>query len=146
MAKKVYLNQVQRKINELERERNQVLKHLALVNEKIDTLTQSLEIMQGQASIDEFNTELFVYVTRSRRFKGNLRKIIIQLMKADPNRYFTVNELTQLALKYDNQPDTSITDGHTVSVRGALKHWLDKGIVERYALSVTDVKWKLNLR
>ncbi|QLB21175.1 DNA repair protein [Vespertiliibacter pulmonis] len=146
MAKKVYLNQIQRKINALERERNQVLKHLALVNDKLSTLTKSLEIMQEQARVDDYNTELFVYATRSRRFKGNLRKIIIQLMKADPNRYFTVNELTQLALKYDNQPDTLITDGHTVSVRGALKHWLDKGIVERYSRSVTDVKWKLNLR
>lgn len=138
---KIYHNQIQAKIDRLQRERKQVLKHLALLDDKITTLTQSLTIMQEVQKADEFNTALFRYPTYQRLFKGKLRKHLITIMKTQPKRYFTVNELTQLALEQDKQ-EINITDGHRTSVRGALKYLLNKGIVERYALNAIDVKWK----
>lgn len=45
MAKQVYLNQIEKKLTELQRERKQVLQHLVLVDEKIATLHQAIDIM-----------------------------------------------------------------------------------------------------
>ncbi|VEI44398.1 DNA repair ATPase [Actinobacillus equuli] len=68
--------------------------------------------------------------------------MILLELKAKPNHYFTVNELIQLVLIRDGQVPI-IQPQHTVSVRGALKHWLNKGVVERVALKANDVRWRL---
>ncbi len=65
-------------------------------------------------------------------------------MKAQPNHKFTVNELIKLVLIRDVQ-DPTIQPQHTLSVRGALKHWLNKDAVERVALKANDVRWSLKI-
>ncbi|MBD4938023.1 DNA repair protein, partial [Xanthomonas citri pv. citri] len=59
MAKKIYLNQIQAKIDRLQRERKQVLEHLALVESKLDKLQAAIEVMQSEALTDEYDTELY---------------------------------------------------------------------------------------
>ncbi|HDR1055835.1 TPA: DNA repair protein [Pasteurella multocida] len=142
MAKKIYLSQIQAKIDRLQRERKQVLEHLALVESKLDKLQAALEVMQSEALTDEYNTELYTYRTYQHRFKGKLRQMVLAEMKVKPNHYFSVNELTELVLMRDGQ-EPIIQPQHTVSVRGALKHWLNKGVVERIALKANDVRWRL---
>lgn len=61
MAKKIYLSQIQAKIDRLQRERKQVLEHLTLVEDKLNKLQAAIEIMQEKALTDEYNTELYTY-------------------------------------------------------------------------------------
>lgn len=63
MAKQVYLNQIEKKLTELQRERKQVLQHLVLVDEKIATLHQAIDIMQAKSRLEEHNTKLYSYRT-----------------------------------------------------------------------------------
>lgn len=144
MAKKIYLSQIQAKIDRLQRELKQVLEHLALVESKLDKLQAALEVMQSEALTDEYNTELYTYRTYQHRFKGKLRQMVLAEMKVKPNHYFSVNELTELVLIQDGQ-EPIIQPQHTVSVRGALKYWLDKGVIERLEQGVTNVRWKLKV-
>ena len=144
MAKKIYLSQIQAKIDRLQRERKQVLEHLTLVESKLDKLQAAIEVMQAKALTDEYNTELYTYRTYQHRFKGKLRQMVLAEMKVKPNHYFSVNELTELVLIQDGQ-EPIIQPQHTVSVRGALKYWLDKGVIERLEQGVTNVRWKLKV-
>lgn len=142
MAKKIYLSQIQAKIDRLQRERKQVLEHLALVDSKIEKLQAAIDVMQENALTDEYSTELYAYRTYKRCFKGKLRKMVLVEMKARPQHYFTVNELVKLVLVQDGQ-EPIIQPQHTVSMRAALKHWLNKGVVKRVALKANNVRWKL---
>lgn len=142
MAQKIYQSQIQAKIDRLQREREQVLEHIALVEDKIQTLKNALEVMETEALTDEYDTELYSYRTYKHRFNGKLRQMVLAILKTQPNHYFTVNELTELVLIKDGQVPT-ILPQHTISVRSALKHWRTKGVVERLEMGVTDVKWRL---
>ncbi|KEZ15749.1 hypothetical protein HS327_02239 [Glaesserella parasuis] len=142
MAKKIYLSQIQAKIDRLQRERKQVLEHLALVDSKIEKLQAAIDVMQENTLTDEYSTELYAYRTYKRCFKGKLRKMVLVEMKARPQHYFTVNELVKLVLVQDGQ-EPIIQPQHTVSMRAALKHWLNKGVVKRVALKANNVRWKL---
>lgn len=144
MTKKIYLSQIEAKIDRLQRERKQVLKHLSLVEGKIGKLQAAIEIMQEEALADEYDTELYIYQSHKRHFKGKLRQMVLAEMKAQPNHEFTVNELIKLVLIRDKQ-DPIIQPQHTVSVRGALKHWFNKGVVRRVVLKANDVRWKLKI-
>ncbi|WP_301099447.1 DNA repair protein [Otariodibacter sp.] len=144
MAKKIYLSQIQAKIDRLQRERKQVLEHLSLVESNIEKLKAAIEVMQEEALTDEYDTELYTYQSHKRHFKGKLRQMILLEMKAKPNHYFTVNELIKLILIRDGQ-EPIIQPQHTVSMRGALKYWLNKGVVERLENSVIDIRWKLKV-
>ena len=128
----------------MQRERKQVLEHLTLVEDKLNKLQAAIEVMQEEALTDEYNTELYTYRTYQHRFKGKLRQMVLAEMKAKPNYEFTVNELIKLILIRDGQAPI-IQPQHTVSMRGALKHWLNKGVVERAALKANDVRWKLKI-
>ncbi|HHE3464275.1 DNA repair protein [Pasteurella multocida] len=143
MAKSVCINQIERKIRLFESEREQVVKHLALVDDKLQKLRHALEVLEYRHSVEEYNTANFTYKLHQRHFKGKLRKMVLEVLKQEPHRYFTVFELISLVLIKDGQANTPITAQHTVSMRGALKHWLKKGVVERLERSVTDIRWKL---
>ena len=69
--------------------------------------------------------------------------MVLAEMKAKPNYEFTVNELIKLVLTRDRQ-DPIIQPQHTVSMRGALKHWLNKDVVERVTLKANDVRWRFS--
>ena len=137
MGNKIYFSQIQAKIDRLQRERTQVLEHLELVERKIKKLNDALEVME-----DEADTEVYSYRTYKHRFRGKLRPMVLAVLKAQPDHYFTVNEITEIVLIKDRQ-DPIVRPKHMVSVRGALKHWLTKGVVERLERGVTDVKWRL---
>ncbi|HGO5824623.1 TPA: DNA repair protein [Mannheimia haemolytica] len=143
MAKSVCINQIECKIRLFEREREQVVKHLALVDDKLQKLRHALEVLEYRHSVEGYNTAHFTYKLHQRHFKGKLRKMVIEVFKQEPNHYFTVNELIRLVLIKGSQANTPITAQHTVSMRGALKHWLDKGVVERFEKNVVEVRWKL---
>ena len=98
--------------------------------------------MEDEALTDEYDTEVYSYRIYKHRFRGKLRPMVLAVLKAQPDHYFTVNELTEIVLIKDGQ-DPIVRPKHTVSVRGALKHWLTKGVVERLERGVTDVKWRL---
>lgn len=100
-------------------------------------------MLEYRHSAEEYNTAHFTYKLHQRHFKGKLRKMVLEVLKQEPNCYFTVNELIRLVLIKDGQADTPITAQHTVSMRGALKHWLDKGVVERIEKNVVEVRWRL---
>lgn len=143
MAKSVCINQIERKIRLFEREREQVVKHLALVDDKLQKLRHALEVLEYRHSVEEYNTANFTYKLHQRHFKGKLRKMVLEVLKQEPHCYFKVNELITLVLIKDGQANNPITAQHTVSMRGALKHWLDKGVVERFEKNVVEVRWKL---
>lgn len=100
--------------------------------------------MEAEALTDEYNTELYTYRTYKHRFNGKLRQMVLAVLKAQPDHYFTVNELTEIILIKDGQ-ELIIHPQHTVSVRGALKHWLKKDIVERLEINTIDVRWRLRI-
>lgn len=91
MGNKIYFSQIQAKIDRLQRERTQVLEHLELVERKIQKLNDALEVMEDEALTDEYDTELYSYRTYKRRFKGKLRQLFLAELKAESDRYFTVN-------------------------------------------------------
>lgn len=62
MAKKIYLNQIQAKIDRLQRERKQVLEHLALVESKLDKLQAAIEVMQSEALTDMNTIRSFILI------------------------------------------------------------------------------------
>ena len=125
----------------MQREREQVLEPLALVEDKIQTLNNALEVMEAEALTDEYDTELYSYRTYKHRFNGKLRQMVLAILKTQPDHYFTVNELTELVLIKDGQAPT-ILPQHTVSVRGVLKHWRTKGVVEQFKKNSIDVCWR----
>ncbi len=69
--------------------------------------------------------------------------MVLAEMKVKPNHEFTVNELIKLVLIRDGQKNI-IQPQHTVSVRGALRNWLNKCVVERVTLKANDVRWRLS--
>ena len=83
MAKKIYLSQIQAKVDRLQRERKQVLEHLELVDSKIKKLQDALEVMEAEALTNEYDTEVYSYRTYKRRFKGKLRQLLLAELKAD---------------------------------------------------------------
>ena len=143
MGNKIYFSQIQAKIDRLQRERTQVLEHLELLDSKIKALQETIKIMAEEAlsNANQYNTELYTYRTYKRRFHGKLRQLLLAELKSEPERYFTVNELIKRVLVKCGQ-ELTIHPQHTVSMRAALKYWLDKGVVERLEINAVDVKWK----
>ncbi|MFC1137510.1 hypothetical protein ACFGZQ_09000 [Pasteurella multocida] len=84
--RKIYASQIQTKIDQLQRERQQVLRHLALVDDKLATLTKTLAIMQETRQTAEYDTPLFVYRTHQRHFRQPLRPMVLSILKANPTQ------------------------------------------------------------
>ena len=72
-----------------------MLEHLALLDVKIATVQQAIELMKMEDDIARYNTENFIYRRRYKLFKGKIRKYLIQMMRDEPNKTFTITELTQ---------------------------------------------------
>ncbi|KFJ37251.1 Uncharacterised protein [Neisseria lactamica] len=142
MAGKIYRSQILKKLERLEREKKQVLEHLDLVESRIRILNEALSAMEAEALTDEYSTKLYTYRTYKRRYRCKLRPAVLAELKAEPERWFTVNELVSRVLAKCGQ-EAEISPQHTASMRNALKHWLNKGVIERDAANVVDVKWRL---
>ena len=84
-----------KKLKEFEFERKQVLHHLALLDANITTLKRAIELTQQETDVALYNTDNFVYRRKYKLFKGKIRKYIVQMMREEPSKSFTIAELTQ---------------------------------------------------
>ena len=101
-----------KKIKELEFERNQVLHHLALLDANIDLLKKAIALTQSSDDITLYNTKTFTFA-----------------------------ELTQqifLLEKNTEQP----TNKHLDAVRKHLNVFLDRDWITRQQVSRTSVVWQ----
>ncbi len=69
----------------------------------------------------EYDTDVYSYQTYKHKFRRKLRPIVLAVLKAKPDHYFTLNEITEIVLIKDRQYPI-IHSKHTVSMRSALKH------------------------
>ncbi len=138
------IKQLKKKIYYLEREKRQVLEHLEILNNKLNTLNNSIQIIQEKEQLEDHNTKHFTYKTYKHKFNCRITKTVLFFLKQEPNRYFKVSEITRLVLDYGNQQHIEVTDKYCLSIRQSLKTLLNKGLVERRTnpFNSIDVEWK----
>ncbi|VEH66260.1 DNA repair ATPase [Rodentibacter pneumotropicus] len=90
---------LEKKIKEFEFERKQVLHHLALLDANIATLKCAIDLMQQENDITLYNTQNFVYRRKFKLFKGKIRKYLVQILRNEPSKGFTIADLTQRILR-----------------------------------------------
>ncbi|OOH87189.1 hypothetical protein BMT54_10325 [Pasteurellaceae bacterium 15-036681] len=129
------------KLKSLEFERKQVLQHLALIDDKIATLNRAIEISLAENDVAVFNTENFVYRRRFRLFKGRIRKHILQMMRENPEKAFTIAEITQRLFVIENNNDTP-SEKHRDSVRKQLNEFHSRGWITRTQINHKEVYWQ----
>lgn len=130
-----------KKIKELEFERNQVLHHLALLDANIDLLKKAIALTQSSDDITLYNTKTFTYRRKFRLFKVKVRKMLMQILRDNPTQAFTIAELTQqifLLEKNTEQP----TNKHLDAVHKHLNVFLDRDWITRQQVSRTSVVWQ----
>ncbi|WGE76148.1 hypothetical protein [Actinobacillus equuli] len=144
MAEPIYHTQIKQKIAQFEREKEQVLAHLHLLERRIKLLHQALEVMDIDANdIAKFDTENFQYRIYRKQFNGKISQLIQQVMKAEPERYWRTLELAEAILIADKQPNTPVSDYHTKNVEGAMRRLVNKGFVERIVVKKHKIiQWR----
>lgn len=144
MADDIYKSQIKQKIAQFEREKEQVLAHLELVERRIKWLEQALEVMEVDSkAIQQFDTEHFQYRVYRKQFNGKITQLIQKVMKAEPERYWRTLELTEAVLIADRQPNISISEFHTKNVATAMTRLVKKGVVERIVVKKHKIiQWK----
>ncbi|XWY22412.1 DNA repair ATPase [Bisgaard Taxon 45] len=142
MKRKVYFGQIHTRLEQLNRERVQVLRYLALVEKEMATLNETLAIMEIERRLADYDTNLFIYRDGKRRFNSKLRNMLLGILKSNPYKPFALKELTAIVLEKDGQ--TEMTAGHKESVRIALHHFHRKGWVSRQATDTSEVKWQFS--
>mgnify|MGYP000137190762 CR=1 FL=1 len=90
------------KIKRLENERKQVMAHLHLLDDNIETLAKSLDILQSEQNMTAHDTDSFSYRPKLRVFVGKPKSYLLTIFKNEPNRAFTTLELTEKVMKLDN--------------------------------------------
>ncbi len=146
MADPIYYTQIKQKIAQFEREKEQVLAHLDLVERRIKWLERALEAMEVDSKeIQQFDTEHFKYRVYHKRFNGKLSQLIQQVMKAEPHRSWRAEEITEAVLVADKQAYRPITKDYIESVRSACERLARREIIERVEVvryKVIQWKWK----
>lgn len=89
------------KIKRLENERKQVMAHLHLLDDNIETLAKSLDILQSEQNMTFPSTDSFSYRPKLRVFVGKPKSYLLTCLN-EPNRAFTTLELTEKVMKLDN--------------------------------------------
>lgn len=130
-----------KKLKELEFERKQVLHHLALLDSKIGALQRAIALCENEEDIILYNTENFTYRRRYKLFKGKIRKYILQIMRDNPAKGFTINELTQRIFDIE-QNDSTPSEKHLDSVRKQLNEFYQRGWIIRTQISRREVYWQ----
>lgn len=119
------------KIKRLESERKQVMAHLHLLDDNIEILAKSLDILAtSQDSMTAHDTENFSYRPKLRVFIGKPKAYLLTIFKNNPKTGFTTLELTQQVMKLD---DMGILpqDKHVKAVKSVLyKLQKDGGLVK----------------
>ncbi|HDR1345209.1 TPA: hypothetical protein QB638_000112 [Pasteurella multocida] len=130
-----------RKLKDLEFERKQVLHHLALLDANIDVIKRAIALCEYEEDITLYNTENFIYRRRYKLFKGKIRKYILQIMRDNPTKGFTISELTQQIFDIE-QNDSTPSEKHLDSVRKQLNEFYSRGWITRTQISRKEVHWQ----
>lgn len=146
MADPIYKTQIEQKILQFEREKAQVLAHLALVERRIALLQEALNAMAVEPDeVVQFDTAHFQYRVYRKQFNGKITQLIQRVMKAEPERYWRALELAEAVLIVDKQPDTPVTKYHLNNIGNAMTRLVNKGLVERIVVKkhkIIQWKWK----
>ena len=130
------------KIKRLENERKQVMAHLHLLDDNIETLSKSLDILQSnQDDMTAFDTENFSYRPKLRVFVGKPNSYLLTIFKNEPNRAFTTLELTEKVMKLDNM-DGLPQDKHIKAVKSVLYKLQKDGIVVKSKDCNGQIVWR----
>ena len=130
-----------KKLKEFEFERKQVLHHLALLDANIATLKRAIELTQQESNVTLYNTQNFVYRRKYKLFKGKIRKYIVQIMRDESSKTFTIAELTQRIFEIEQNPDTP-SEKHHDSVRKQLNEFYQRDWISRTQVSRNEVHWQ----
>ena len=130
-----------KKLKEVEFERKQVLHQLALLDTNIATLKRAIELTQQERDVALYNTDNFVYRSKYKLFKGKIRKYIVQMMREEPSKSFTIAELTQRIFDIEQNPDTP-SEKHLDSVRKQLNEFYQRDWISRTQISRNEVHWQ----
>ncbi|OOF35773.1 hypothetical protein [Rodentibacter heidelbergensis] len=136
---------LEKKIKEFEFERKQVLHHLALLDANIATLKRAIDLMQQESDITLYNTQNFVYRRKFKLFKGKIRKYLVQILRNEPNKGFTIADLTQRIFEIEQNQDTP-TEKHLDSVRKQLNEFYQRDWITRTQISRKEVLWQWKLK
>ena len=129
------------KIKRLENERQQVMAHLHLLDDNIETLAKSLDILQSEQNMTAHDTDSFSYRPKLRVFVGKPKSYLLTIFKNEPNRAFTTLELTEKVMKLDNM-DGLPQDKHIKAVKSVLYKLQKDGIVVKSKDCNGQIVWR----
>ena len=130
------------KIKRLENERQQVMAHLHLLDDNIETLSKSLDILQSnQDDMTAFDTENFSYRPKLRVFVGKPKSYLLTIFKNEPTKVFTTLELTEKVMELDNM-DGLPQDKHIKAVKSVLYKLQKDGVVVKSKDSDGQIVWQ----
>ena len=129
------------KIKRLESERAQVMAHLHLLDDNIETLSKSLDILQSEQDITAHDTENFNYRPKLRVFVGKPKSYLLTIFKNEPNKAFTTLELTGCVIKLDSM-DGLPQDKHVKAVKSVLYKLQKDGVVVKSKDGNGQIVWQ----
>lgn len=130
------------KIKRLESERKQVMAHLHLLDDNIETLSKSLNILAtSQDDMTAYDTETFSYRPKLRVFVGKPKVYLLTIFKNNPKTDFTTLELTQQVMKLDSI-DILPQDKHVKAVKSVLYELQKDGIVVKCKDDKDEIVWR----
>lgn len=129
------------KIKRLESERAQVMAHLHLLDDNIETLSKSLDILQSEQDITAHDTENFNYRPKLRVFVGKPKSYLLTIFKNEPNKAFTTLELTGCVMKLDGM-DGLPQNKHVKAVKSVLYKLQKDGVVVKSKDSNGQIVWQ----
>ena len=129
------------KIKRLESERKQVMAHLHLLDDSIETLSKSLDILQSEQDITAHDTENFNYRPKLRVFVGKPKSYLLTIFKNEPNKAFTTLELTGYVMKLDSM-DGLPQDKHVKAVKSVLYKLQKDGVVVKSKDGNGQIVWQ----
>lgn len=130
------------KIKRLESERKQVMAHLHLLDDNIETLSKSLNILAtSQDDMTAYDTETFSYRPKLRVFVGKPKSYLLTIFKNEPTKVFTTLELTEKVMELDNM-DGLPQDKHIKAVKSVLYKLQEDGVVVKSKDSDGQIVWQ----
>ena len=130
------------KIKRLESERKQVMAHLHLLDDNIETLSKSLNILAtSQDDMTAYDTETFSYRPKLRVFVGRTKSYLLTIFKNEPTKVFTTLELTEKVMELDNM-DGLPQDKHIKAVKSVLYKLQKDGVVVKSKDSDGQIVWQ----
>ena len=130
------------KIKRLENERKQVMAHLHLLDDNIETLSKSLNILAtSQDDMTAYDTETFSYRPKLRVFVGKPKAYLLTIFKNNPKTGFTTLELTEKVMELDNM-DGLPQDKHIKAVKSVLYKLQKDGVVVKSKDCNGQIVWR----